>query len=107
MALGLPLLFVNGSWGKPTYIVYALTYSFFVILMNGEYPPTGTRWFWRSIPLIVLLHFAIVAGLIAALLEIPGAEGLPRILFGFLTIVVFFEWRAALWILDTVRPNNE
>ena len=100
LAAGVPLLFVHSVWGKPAFIVFSLTYVFFVVLMNGEYPPSGTRWFWRAVPPIVFLHAAIVLGLVMVVLEAPGVQGLPRILFGFLTIVCVIEWRVALWILE-------
>jgi hypothetical protein len=107
LGLGVPVLFVNAPWARPAFIVYSLTYGFFVILMNGEYPPSETRWFWRAIPAIALLHLAIVLGLTVAILKVPGAQSLPRILFGFLTVVGVIEWRTALWILDASRPKDE
>src|SRR5438445_13736065 len=98
LGAGVPLLFVNAIWAKPAFIVYALTFGFFGILMSGEYPPSGTRWFWRAMPVIVLLHSAIVVGLVMVDLEVPGVQGLPRILFGFLTVVAVLECQFALWV---------
>lgn len=104
---GVPLLFINAVWAKPTFIVYSLTYGLFGILMNGEYPPSGTRWFWKAMPVIIILHSAIVLGLVVLDLRVPGIQGLPRILFSFLTIIGLVEWRVALWILEVSRPRQE
>ena len=107
LGAGVPLLFVNAVWAKPAFIVYSLTYGLFGILMHGEYPEAGTRWFWRAMPAIILLHSAIVLGLVSAVLEVPGGQGLPRILFGFLTVIGVIEWRVALWVLDVSRPKEQ
>lgn len=107
LAAGIPLLFVNAVWAKPAFVVYALTFGFFGILMNGEYPPFGTRWFWIAVPLIILLHGAIVLGLVMVDLEVPGVQGLPRILFGSLAVIGVIEWRIALWILNVSRPKEQ
>ena len=107
LGAGVPLLFVNAVWAKPAFIIYSLTYGFFGILINGEYPEAGTRWFWRGMPAIIILHSAIVLGLVSAVLEVPGVQSLPRILFGFLTVIGVIEWRVALWVLDVSRPKEE
>ncbi len=98
---------MSAVWAKPAFIVFTLTYVFFFVLMKGEYPPAWTSWFWRAVPLIVFLHSAVVLALVAIELEVPGVQGLPRILFGFLAIIVFIEWRISLWILDASRPKEQ
>jgi hypothetical protein len=107
LGAGVPLLFVNAIWAKPAFIVYSLTFGFFGILMNGEYPRFGSRRFWRAMPSIVFLHLVIVFGLVMVDLKVPGVQGLPRILFGFLTVIGLIEWRAALWILGAFRPKEQ
>jgi len=105
LGAGVPLLFVKAVWAKPAFIVYALTFGFFGILMNGEYPPFGTRWFWKAMPPIALLDLAVVTGLVMVDLMVPGVQGLPRILFGFLAIIGVIEWRVALWILEVCHTK--
>jgi magnesium-transporting ATPase (P-type) len=101
LAVGVPLLFVNAVWAKPAFIVYSLTFVFFGILI-----PFGSRWFWGTMPLIVLVHLFIVFALVMADLKVPEIQGLPRILFGFLAVIVVVEWRLALWILDVSCPEE-
>jgi hypothetical protein len=51
-------------------------------------------------PIIIVLHCAIVLALVTSILEIREVNGLPRVLFGFLGLIAVLEWRVALWILD-------
>jgi len=80
--------------------MYSLSAAFFGIALVGEYPPFGTRRFWRTMPLIVLLHCVIVWGLVALDLDVPEIHSLPRILYGFLAVIAVLEWKGALWLLD-------
>jgi len=73
----------------------------------GNTLPFGTSWFWKALSLVVVLHVGIVAGVVTLNLAVPEINGLPRVIFGFLGIVVFFEWRFALRIVETFRPSRE
>lgn len=105
LGLGAPLLFVHVRWATAGFIAYTLSAAFFGIAMPGEYPPFGTKWFWRTMPLILVIHSAIVWGLVILDLDVPQIHSLPRILYGFLAVIVMLEWKVALWLLDLWRPS--
>jgi len=103
---GVPLLFVHASWATTALIGYSLTAVLFGILLIGEYPPLGSRWFWKAMIPIIIIHSAIVFGLVLLNLEIPEMNRLPRVVYGFLGIVVAVEWYFSLHIVEAFRPKN-
>jgi hypothetical protein len=105
--LGLPLLFFPGTWARLTLEAYFLTAFLFGALLVPEYPPVGTRWFWKAILPIAVMHSAVVFGLVMLSLEIPEINRLPRMVFGFLAVILVAEWRLALRIIETFEPRGE
>jgi len=101
----LPFIFSNASWSRPACIIYVLTTVLFGILLVGEYPPPNTGWFRKAISTIVVMHVFIVAGLATLDFNIPAMNKLPRILYGYLGIVVLLEWRISLFIIEKLQPD--
>lgn len=101
---GLPFLFLHNQWANSALMAYSLTAGLFGILLLGEYPPYGTRWFWKAIFAVVLLHSAILAALTVLNLEIPAINKLPRVVYGFLGIVLVAEWRLSIFLIEACEP---
>ena len=103
---GLPLLFLHVAWASAALIGYSLTAVLFGILLIGEYPPFGTRWFWKATIPIVVFHSALVLGLVVLNLEIPEMNRLPRVAYGLLGIIAVIEWRLSLRVIAAFRPKG-
>lgn len=103
---GIPFLFLHAIWANAALVAYSLTAGLFGILLLGEYPPLGTRWFWRAIIVIGTIHSAIIVGLIALNLAVPAVNRLPRVLYGLLGVVLILEWRLSLRIIEACEPRN-
>ncbi|HEV2113238.1 MAG TPA: hypothetical protein VGR50_03760, partial [Terriglobales bacterium] len=73
---------------------------------QDEFPPLGTSWFWSALALIVLLHVAIASGLVALDLKVPAINRLPRMLYGFLTVILLIEWRISIRIIEICWPHK-
>jgi hypothetical protein len=102
---GIPFLFMNNRWAKATFIAYTLTAGLFGILMVGEYPPVETRWFWKALPPIVIIHCVIVTGLVMLDLDLAWIHSLPSILFSVLGVIGILEWRLSLRIIKMCRSK--
>jgi hypothetical protein len=70
-----------------------------------DYPPLGTSWFWKAMISIVVLHAAVVFGLVWLNLNIPEVNRVPRMLYGFAGIILMIEWRLSLLIINTCQPK--
>ena len=105
--IGLPLLFFQGAWARLTLEGYLLTALLFGALLVPEYPPAGTRWFWKAMLPIAIIHLAVVFGLVTLSLEVPEINRLPRMVFGFLSVTLVAEWRLSLLIIETFEPREE
>jgi hypothetical protein len=103
----IPFLLSNRYWANAALIGYSLTTVLFGILLVGEYPPLGTSWFWKSVISIVIFHFLVVFGLVSLNLEIPELDSLPRIIYGFLALVVAGEWYIALRMIEFFRQDED
>jgi hypothetical protein len=104
---GLPLLFLHVAWANAALIGYSLTAVLFGILLIGEYPPFGTGWFWKTMVPIIIMHLAVVFGLVLVTLGFPEINKLPRVVYGLLAVVLVVEWRLALRIIETFEPKSE
>jgi hypothetical protein len=102
-----PFFFLNASWANAALMAYLLTAVLFGLLLPADYPPIGTRWFWKAMIPIAVLHLAIVLGLVAVNVEIPAINRLPRIVVGFVGIVAVLEWRVALRLIETFEPKSK
>ena len=105
--IGLPFLFFQAAWARLTLEGYLLTALLFGALLVPEYPPVGTRWFWKAMLPIAIMHSVIVFGLVMLSLQVPEINRLPRMVFGFLSVILVAEWRLSLRIIETCEPRGE
>ena len=104
---GLPFFFsLDTSWARPALIGYAMTAGLFGVLLADEYPPVGTKWFWKAMTPIAVLHSALIFGLVSLNLTVPAMNKLPRMLYGFLGIIGVFEWWLSVRIIQACQPKN-
>jgi len=101
----LPFVFIDTPWAHVGCAVYALTGVMFCILLVGEYPPLGSRWFWKSMFPIIALHLLVLSAVTAAILLVPEINKLPRFLYALIGIVGAAEYRISSRILDFFRPK--
>ena len=104
--VGSPLFFLHYTWANMALQAYLLTALLFGMLLVGEYPPLGSRWFWKTIVPLMTLHSVVVAGIITANLRIPGINRSPRVLYGFLGVIGVLEWRLFLSVAEISRPKD-
>lgn|ERR1700687_2381020 len=102
-----PFFFLNVSWANAALMTYLVTAGLFGLLLPGDYPPIETRWFWKAMTAIAILHLVVIVGLIALNVEIPAINRLPRILLGFVGIVAVLEWRVALRLIGTFERKGK
>jgi hypothetical protein len=104
--MGFPLLFVNALWAGVALRAYLLTALLFGALLAGDYPPFGGRWFWKAVLPIAVMHSFVVFGLVIVGLEFPEVNGLPRLVYGFLAVILVGEWRLSLRIIEACRAKE-
>jgi hypothetical protein len=97
--------FLHKSWGHGALLAYLVTACFFGLLLVPDYPPRGTSWFWKAIIPIVVIHSALVLGLLWLNLLVPEVNRMPRALYGFAVIIVLIEWRLSVRIIDAFEPK--
>lgn len=102
-----PLIFLHYRWANTLLQSYVATAFLFGVLLVGEYPPLRSTWFLRATVPVLVLHALVVVGLVLVNYEIPGVNGLPRVVFGFLGIIVVLEWKISLWLIDYLRPKQD
>jgi hypothetical protein len=99
--------FLHTGWARAALLAYALTAFLFGLLLVPDYPPVGTSWFWKAIIPIGALHSAIVFGLVWLNLSIPEMNRLPRMLYGFVGIILMAEWWLSRRIIDASQPRKQ
>ena len=103
---GLPFVFAHARWAPTALVVYTLTVVLFGILLSGEYPPFASRWFWKSMTPIVLIHALLAIGTAMVTIAYPSANALPRVLYGFVGLLLVGEWKLCLLIINALEPKN-
>jgi hypothetical protein len=104
---GVPFLFfLQTAWGHAALLGYLLTGLFFGVALVADYPPVGTTWFWKAMIPVVVLHSAIVFGLVWVDLKIPEVNRAPRFLYGIATIMFMLEWRWSGRIIEALQPTR-
>jgi hypothetical protein len=88
---------------------YLLTGVLFGILLIGDYPRPGTRWFWKSMIPIFVMHGLILAALLNISVQATPLDlQLPtRMIYGLVGVVVVLEWWLCLRIISMFRPKAE
>jgi hypothetical protein len=99
------LFFLHTAWGHAALLGYLMTALLFGLGLVGLYPPVGTSWFWKAIVPIVLLHSAIISGVVWANLNVPEMNRLPRMLYGFAAIILVGEWWLSQRIINVFQPK--
>jgi len=103
---GLPLLFlVHSKWASSAVFAYVLTACIFGVVLIGEYPPFGSIWFWKAVPLIITVHATIVAGLIYLDMKVPAINRGPRGGYGILLVTFVAESKLFHGIIDKLGPQ--
>jgi hypothetical protein len=98
----------DGSWPRYFMMAYVMTAGLFGILMNGEYPPFASRWFWKAMLPIFVLHGAILFALFK--ISVVSSSIVPialpmRAVYGFVGVLIIFEWHVCLRIIAWFRSN--
>lgn len=98
--------FLHTNWARPTLLAYLPTACLFGLLLVPDYPPLHTSWFWKAMPPIVILHSAIVYGAVWLDLAVPEINHMPRMLYGFVGLIVVIEWQIARRFIDLCQPKR-
>lgn len=98
--------FLQTSWVRAALLGYLPTACLFGLLLVPDYPPVGTRWFWRAMIPIIVVHSAIIFGIVWLNLKFPDINRMPRMLYGFAGTMIFIEWRLCQRIIDALQPPH-
>lgn len=99
------LFFWHRTWAPAALLGYSMTALFFCVALAGEYPPFASKWFWRAMLPIILIHCSLVTSLIWLDLEVPYINRMPRALYGVAAILLTAQWRLSLRIIDAYDPS--
>ena len=99
-----PFYFFHARWTHAALAVYLTTAFIFGMLLEPDYPPPGTSWFWKSLAAIIAFHVAVTALVAWGAYEAAPIGEFPRAFYGLLAFVVFGEWRVMRWIIDRLEP---
>lgn len=107
MVLGAtPLLFfVHSRWVHAALLAYVLTAIFLGIALAGDFPPFGSRWFWKATVLMVIVHTAVLVGLVWLDLRFPTLNRTPRVFYGFVGAICLLEGKLCQYIIDMFDPH--
>jgi hypothetical protein len=88
---------------------YVLTALLFGWLLAGDYPPVGTRWFWKALVPLFLMHSAVLYGLVQMTLYFAGSGVIlpTRMVWGFLGSALFVEYLVSLRIIRALGPTEQ
>jgi hypothetical protein len=100
------LFFWHRTWMHAALLGYLMTTLFFCVGLAGEYPRFASKWFWKAMVPIILIHCSLIAGLVWLDLGVPYLNRLPRALYGLATIFLTAEWRLAIHIIDASDPST-
>lgn len=95
---------LDTGWARAALLAYLMT-GLIGALLVGECPPFGTSWFWKTMIPVVVIHSAIVFGLVWLDLAIPEINRMPRVLYGWAVVILMIEWRLSLRIIDWCKPK--
>lgn len=96
--------FSHGDWVRPAIFAYLLTALLFGVLL--DYPPPSSAWFWKAMMPIVAFHAIVVVAILKVTFAVPAINHLPRIVLGFVGVVLMLEWRLAIWIINACEPKK-
>jgi|SRR5580704_16476074 hypothetical protein len=99
--------FLSTGWARAALLGYLLTGLLFGVVLVGDYPPFGTSWFWKAMIPIVLVHSAIVFGLVWLDLNLPEINRMPRWLYGFAVLILVLEVQLSGRIIDAFQPPQQ
>jgi hypothetical protein len=99
--------FLGTGWARAALLGYLLTACLFALLLVPDYPPVGTAWFWKAMVPIIVVHSAIVFGLVWLDLKVPEMNSMPRMLYGFAGMFLVIEWRLSLRIIGVSQPPRQ
>jgi hypothetical protein len=100
-------IFIGKDWAHAALLGYLLTACLFGLLLAGEWPAVGTSSFWKAIIPITVAHSAIICGLVYVDLNVPEINRMPRMLYGFATIIFAIEGWSSLRIIALVQPPRQ
>jgi Zn-dependent protease len=88
---------------------YVLTARLFGWLLAGDYPPISTRWFWKAMVPVFLMHSAVLYGLVQMTLYFSdsGVKLPTRMVWSFLGAAVIFEYLVSLRIIRALGPTEQ
>jgi len=98
--------FWQKTWMHAALLGYLVTALFFGVALAGQYPPFASKWFWRAMVPIILVHCSLVASLVWLDFTVPYLNRLPRALYGLAIILLIAEWRFAMHIIDASDPST-
>jgi len=92
--------FLETIWAQPALIGYVMTGLAIVAVIDDEWPPRSSRWFWSALLLVAAIHVAVVSTFVWLDISVPGVNNVPRMLYGFAALALVVELRLAFWIID-------
>ncbi len=80
---------------------YALTAPLFAWLLAGDYPPVASRWFWKVMVPVFLMHSVVLYGMIEATEYVAnfGVKLPVRMVWSFIPVAVIFEYFVSLRLI--------
>jgi hypothetical protein len=104
---GIPFFFVHGVWGELLLKAYLLTTFLLFALLSSYWESTNQLWFWKAMAPIGLAHSGIVVGLAVLNFELPQIDDLPRMIYGFLAVLLGAEVLGSMRIIEAFRPKQK
>jgi hypothetical protein len=98
--------FLQTDWARAALLAYLPTACLFGVLLVADYPPVSSAWFRKAMIPIIAMHAAIISGLVWLNLSIPELNKMPRMLYGFVGVIVLVEWRLSRYIIEVFHPSR-
>jgi hypothetical protein len=88
--------------------IYVFTVPLFGWMLASEYPPLASRWFWKAMIPILVMHSVALYGLVQATLYFGdiGVKLPTRMAWSCVTAAIFLEYGISLRIIRAFDPEN-
>ena len=87
---------------------YALTVPLFGWLLAADYPPLASRWFWKAMVPVFLIHSVVLYGTVDATVYFAntGVKLPVRMVWSFIPVAVAFEYFLSLRLIRAFTPEG-
>lgn len=98
----------NSIWPDASVAAYLLTAWLILTLMNG-YPGPGSRWYWKPVVLMAILHLGVLSVLTMGAVAIVSTGMKPPtvMFFGLVTLALVMESWVALRLIERFLSRTE